>query len=322
MNNKRKKEIFDEDMRNFDLPVDSIMENMDIITDPTLLSINEFFGKVDALSVKNSKRYRKIIALLSIVGAILAASFLFYDEAELHGLIIVCTICLVVFYLVIRQADRLDCHRKYVEYRVLAESLRVQFFLSFAGISEPVAQMLPYFIQNNLPWVKDELLALDLKQNYDKQHIMEYWINNQREYHYNFVKNNQPRYERDQKIQKYALILTVIVYILTLVIEFFIYANYLNNFDINHIRALLKIAIGIPAVIALFAVNYYEKLSLADDIHDSERMIMLYDIVKEEIDRNNGEESEEIIKYLAKEFLIENSAWYNYHSRNKPDWVM
>lgn len=321
MNDKEKKAIFDEDMGNVNLPLHSIMD-MGSITDPTLIALNNLYGKVNALSVENANRYRKIIKALSVIGAILAGSFLFYDEAELHWLIIVCTVCLIIFYLIISQADKLDCHRKYVEYRVLAESIRVQFFLTFAGIKEPVTELLPYFIQINLKWVKDELSALDLSQTNEKRPILDYWINNQRQYHYNAINRDKPRYQKEQKIQKYALIVTIIVYAFTLVVEFFIYCNCLNGFDINHIRALLKIAIGIPAVITLFAVNYYGKLSLSDNIRDSESMVILYDKVKEEIDRNNGEESEEIIRYLAKEFLIENSAWYNYHSRNNPDWVM
>lgn len=322
MNNKEKKELFEEDLKGFNLPIDDIMENMDDVTNPTLLSINEFFGKVDALSVKNSNKYRAIIKTLSIVGAALAASFLFYDEAELHWLIIVCTVCLVIFYFIIQYADRLDCHRRYVEYRVLAESLRVQFFLMFAGINEPVGLMLPHFIQINLKWVKDELMALDLNQISEKRPILDYWINNQMKYHNDAIKRYTPKYQTEQKIQKYALILTVVVYIVTLVIEFLIFRNFFNGYNINHLRSILKIAIGIPAVVSLFAVNYYDKLSLSDDIDDSKRMVVLYEKVKEEIDRNNGEESEEILKYLAKECLIENSAWYNYHSRNNPDWVL
>ena len=48
-------------------------------------------------------------------------------------------------------------------------------------------------------------------------------------------------------------------------------------------------------------------------------MILLYDKIEHDI-RAKGE-SEEIILYLAKEFLTENSTWYAYQSKNKAELV-
>ena len=46
-------------------------------------------------------------------------------------------------------------------------------------------------------------------------------------------------------------------------------------------------------------------------------MIALYESAEEEIAKNG--ENEQLLLYLAREFLNENSTWYAYQSKNKPD---
>ena len=86
------------------------------------------------------------------------------------------------------------------------------------------------------------------------------------------------------------------------------------------IRAVLKIILGTMSAAALFTGSYYGKMSLGNDIDDHGRMIDLYRTVEEEIARHG--ESEELLLFLAREFLNENSAWYAYQSKNTADIVM
>ncbi|MBQ8018209.1 MAG: hypothetical protein IJ258_08930 [Methanobrevibacter sp.] len=106
-------------------------------------------------------------------------AFLLYDEAELHGLILACIIMIIFLFFTQKIADRLDCHRKYIEYRVLAETLRLQFFLSTTGIKRQVSELLPWFIKKTLPWIEEILLTL-LIVNSKKEPILDCWIKNQR----------------------------------------------------------------------------------------------------------------------------------------------
>ena len=83
------------------------------------------------------------------------------------------------------------------------------------------------------------------------------------------------------------------------------------------IRSIMKIVIGTMSAATLFTGSYYGKMSLSNIIEDHRRMTMLYEKVENEIFQNG--ETEELIITLAKEFLIENSTWYSYQSKNTPN---
>ena len=48
---------------------------------------------------------------------------------------------------------------------------------------------------------------------------------------------------------------------------------------------------------------------------------MLYEKAERDIVQNEGVEDDELILRLAREFLIENSTWYAYQSKNKAELV-
>lgn len=260
-----------------------------------------------------------ILLLLSITGTLLTMFFLLYDEDELHGLIIACLIMIFFLFGIRRIADKLECHRKYIEYHVLAETLRVQFFLSVAGIKKPVAEILPWFIKQSLPWIESILKTLPVPQLKEKYPILNFWIIDQRGYHSDALLKSENQKYRDNHTSHIVLIITLIAYFVTLMFEIYIYTNSAGNIDVNAVRAILKIVVGTMSAITLFTGSYYGKMSLTNTIQDHKRMIALYNQAEMDI-RENGEDKELLLS-LAREFLIENSTWYAYQSRNKPDLV-
>ena len=83
------------------------------------------------------------------------------------------------------------------------------------------------------------------------------------------------------------------------------------------IRSILKIVIGTMSAITLFSGSYYGKMSLSNTIEDHRRMAILYQRAENEILQKG--ETEELIIFLARESLIENSTWYSYQNKNNPD---
>jgi hypothetical protein len=73
------------------------------------------------------------------------------------------------------------------------------------------------------------------------------------------------------------------------------------------------------SAITLFTGSYYGKMSLSNTIDDHRRMSSLYQKAEKDIMKNG--ESEELLISLAREYLIENSTWYSYQTKNKPDLV-
>ena len=289
------------------------------ITDPALKAIDELYGAADVLSIKNAVKHQRILLALSIIGTLITMGILLYDEAELHGLILACTVMILFLFYIRRKAHTLDCHRKYIEYRVLAETLRVQFFLSVAGVQKQVVDILPWFIRQGLPWIEDVLKSLPKMSRHERNPIINFWILDQRAYHNGALAKAENKKNRDNRTTRVVIAITIIAYLITLFFELFIFTQNPGNVDVNAVRAILKIIVGTMSAVTLFTSSYYGKLSLTYTINDHKRMIALYDNVEREIARKG--ETEEILVDLAREFLIENSTWYSYQTKNKPDLV-
>lgn len=312
----KRKEIFYKDKEELTQPLTHITGE---ISDPTLKFIDDLYGAADVLSIENAKKHQRVLFVLAVSGTLLTMFFLLYDEAELHGLILACLVMVVFLFIIRKIADNSEYHRKYIEYRVLAETLRIQFFLSVAGVQRQVVEILPWFIKQSLPWIESVLKTVPKMQNPEKNPILNFWILDQKSYRGSALVNAENKKYTDNRTANVVLVITILAYIFTLGFEIYVYTQTPGNLNINAVRAILKIVVGTMSAIALFTSSYYGKMSLTYTINDHKRMIELYNYVESEITKNG--ESEEIIVFLARESLIENSAWYSYQTKNKPDLV-
>lgn len=311
------KEIFFKEKENCKIPYSHVMKD---IPDPSLKEIDELYGAASALSRENSKKHTKILLLLSIVGTLIALAFLIYDEVDVRGTLLACIVLIFFLFLIHKIADKGAYHKKYLEYRVLAESLRVQFFLSMAGVEKKVVDILPWFIKKSIPWVEELLFSLPQIHLDEKHSILDCWIRDQKSYHEGAIIRAKAKKKRDNNITWLAIAVTLATYAFAVFFEFFIYTSYSGNADLDMIRLILKILIGMMSAVTLFTGSYYGKMSLDNIINNSERMILLYEKAESDVLENG--ETEELIIFLAREFLIENSTWYAYQSVNKPDIVI
>ena len=332
------KEIFIKDKENCKTPFTHIENN---INDPKLKKIDEMYGAADVMSIENAKKYQQYLKRLAIIGTLIAFFFLLYDEAELHLLIYMCIFLIGILAYEKKLAENNKYHKKYVEYRVLAETLRVHYFLSIAGIKNYTSIILPWFIKKGSPWINEILLSLDTNIG-EKESILNCWIINQQKYHQTAWINSTNKKERNDKIGKIALDITLLTYLFAGIFEIYMLSNASGQINIDilglilktfqdwgimvgynqvdMIRAILKIVIGSMSAGTLFIKSYYGKMSLSNEIESHRRMVMLYEDAERKI-REQGE-NENLISSLAHEFLIENSTWYAYQSKNKFELIL
>lgn len=309
------KEIFFQEKEKINTPLTHITDNIN----PLLHEIDELYGAADVLSINNAIKHQQMILILSIVGTVITFAFLLYDEAELHGLIMACIIFILFLFIIHKIANNNNYHKKYLKYRVLAETLRLQYFLSIAGITTQVADILPWFIRKSIPWIEEILRSLPNSIIPKKESVKDIWIKDQLAYHKSALKKAKKKKIIDEHITKIVIGITIISYVFALLFEIYVY-RYSPNIDVHMIRAMLKIVLGTMSAITLFTGSYYGKMSLENLIEDHQRIIDLYEKVEKDIEEK-GEENELLI-FLAKEFLIENSTWYAYQSKNKVDIVI
>ena len=312
------REIFYKDKENNNIPPARITSRE--FEGASLKKIEELYGAADTLSILNAERHRRILWLLSAMGTLLTLAFLLYDEAEMHGLIIACGIMILCLFFVRRVAGRLECHRKYLQYRVLAECLRVQFYLSVAGAGTRVADILPWSVRKGIPWIEELLAEIPEDDTRERRPILDLWIREQKQYHRDALIKAELKERRDGRAAMIVPVVTIAVYFAALIFELFVYPRAAGGMNAGVVRAVLKIVLGTMSAVTLFTESYYGKMSLPNVIEDHKRMIALYETAEERVLREG--ESEELLLFLSRECLDENSTWYAYQSKNKPGMVM
>lgn len=296
------------------------LQEKEAITEPlTQVAEGELYAAADYLSLQNAEKHRRILLGISVAGTLLTLAFLLYDEVNVYGLIFACVVMILCLFLIRKLADRLDCHRKYLEYRVLAEALRVQYFLTLAGIKTKVSDILPWSIKKSIPWVNQVLAELHEAPAAEKQSVLDCWIRGQKEYHKTALKKAEKKSNRDSVVTKTVLIVTLLTYLFAVIFEITMFKN--GNFsNPERIRVILKVLLGTMSAATLFTGSYYGKMSLPNIIDDHKRMIALYEKAEEGITKSG--ETEDLLLFLAREYLNETSAWYAYQSKNTSELIL
>ena len=293
--------------------------------DPITARLDRLYGLADAMSMRFQKRYRCTLAILALCGTLLTLSFLLYDEASLHGMIFVTGLMLLLMLLVRRYAVRARDHRLYLDNRVLAESLRVQAFLRYAGSAAEVSSLLPLIQQTETAWVLCVLCALSIGEPPKAAHpIRTEWVEAQRVYHEKASQKTERKLSGSDRFVSAALIGSAALYVVTLLFEL-LFGGFrllpgepLQNAEFW--RSVLKILLGTLSAGTLFIASYYGKQSLSRKRADHIRMAGFYARVGEQLNRQG--QTDALLVHLAREELIENGNWYAYQSDNTPDLTL
>ncbi len=292
-------------------------------SDRVLARLRSMYDAADALSVENSVKHNRYLARISVTATALAMAFLIYDEADWYFLIVVCGFIIGALFLLNYLGDRSRYQARYLEYRVLAEHLRVQYHLRSAGVDCEVSGIMPWNLQLSMPWIRYAVYAAVIGGPVQgRSRIKERWVLDQKEYHERALVKSSRKLKSNDRILRIALVMTLAIYAFALIFELgfggkLIGDEYFSPEISETIRMYIKIAMGTAAAGTLFAGNYYGKLALPNVIDDHRKMAALYEKAAGEIDRLG--ESEELLVRLAEDELNENANWYAYQSKSEPD---
>ena len=291
--------------------------------DPVSSRLDRLYEAADSMSMANAEMHRKYLGGLSAAATMLTMAFLLYDEAEWHWMIILCGILIIALFVINHLSGRSRFQARYLEYRVLAESLRVQKHLRSAGISCEVSEIMPWNIQLTMPWIRNAVSAAVTGPVPEKRSsVRESWVIDQRDYHRRSVIKSEQKLKKNDRIMRAALVTTLLIYAFALVFEL-VWGDAAGGKEalspeVNGMRRMyIKIVMGTAAAGTLFAGNYYGKLALPNVTDDHRKMAALYEEAAEEIDRLG--EKEDLLISLAEDELAENANWYAYQSKNEPE---
>ena len=149
--------------------------------------IADLFAVSDAMSsYAQSQRHKNFVTLVvfALSAVISQQSYGFF----LQWYLLIGSLCLGgISYCLYRTSQRQHLEEKYLDYRALAEGLRIQFFWHIAGVN---LQAVDYFLKDQrdeLEWIRHAMTATQLTstvETHKKSHrwIIERWVRDQRIY--------------------------------------------------------------------------------------------------------------------------------------------
>lgn len=263
---------------------------------------HDLYLKADAAALRYQKKSLRTIRVFSVFGALMVLFFLFYDEIEADAFLLLYGAVMALYALLYAFARRGRAHEKYLQYRMLSEALRAQFFLLSGGVTDNIGNAFTWTQKQEITWVREALSALTIGMArlspIPDDILSAHWMAGQIVYHRGALRRDGRRHLRRKGVASAMLLLSVGLFLGVLLMEMrfpTVMANDLSggalpSFLLPHddwafsLRSLMKILLGAISAGTVFLTSYYDKLSLTRKCLDHETMILLYTEAKARFD--------------------------------------
>jgi hypothetical protein len=296
------------------------------------------FSASDALALLYQRKRNTAISSISFVALGLVLSFLLYDEAASVTALAVYGGLLAAAWLIYRRVEKGKWHERYLLYRALAETLRVQLYMRVAGMA----------FQPEIPaWRRERALTFiqgatlpytvtPLQSNGNVQLVEKCWIEGQLAYHQRSMSKKGSRHRLNIAMTRWLMMVAVVFYIIVLVCETAFPETVMGAIVIDlsktplpaeallTVSGLFKIIFGTLFAGIAFLSNYYGKQALPEQMDNDDKMQGLFSLAKQEITGGDGnpESKYAVLRSLASAHVEETLSWYIYNSNNAPELLI
>lgn len=302
-----------------------------------LKRISSLYQTADRLSLFYQQKTLRAIKCFSIFGVMLVLLFLLYDELSCDFFLPCYGAVMLVYLLLSVMAGKGKHHEKYLQYRMLSETLRAQFYLLASGAEENIGRAFTWTQKQDSAWIREAVSALLIGPGeasaIPADVIKAAWIDGQLAYHQRALRRTQKKNRVNERAAKAMLLASAALFLLVMALEFILQPAMetvlleggLPAFLLPYggepftLRGLMKILLGAVPAGTVFLSNYYGKLSLKRKSIDHEKMAMLYAQAKERFERGRMDQRR-LFAQLAREEIVENGDWYSYCRENAPSF--
>ena len=302
-----------------------------------LKRLSELYAEADGLSLFFQKRYLYTMRGFAITGVLLILFFLLYDTGESNLFLFGYGLLLLFYFISFLFVKKQDAHGKYLNYRLLAETARIQTYLTSVNTEANVGCLLTWTQKQESAWIRaamDVLTADAVGCNTVDENIVRHcWIDSQLAYHEKAGKRDGKRKHISEKTAQSMLTASILLTFVLLLFELFggslmdmpLISADAPGFLLQHtgqdftLRSFFKLLLGIVSSVTVFLADYYGRLSLDRKTEDHEKMARLYREAAEQFE-NHPSERKELFIALAREEIIENGNWVSYCRENPPSF--
>jgi len=285
-----------------------------------------YYSTIDTLAIKHQKRYHYLITGLFLLGFIVLCVFEGYKHLGLNEYVFASTFSLIMIaFGIFSISHRWKNHEKYIEDRVVAEALRIQFFWNLSDINRSVSDYILRIHKTEYNWVQHILLSIyGLTYNSMStrqetiQEVKNHWIDNQ----YQYFDNNLNKISKKKHLFDLVSYGSLLMAILGLVGIFL-----LTQYDPHH--ESLHIMVVIDSIFfGIFALSkaYYQKKGYEQIKNQFSLMQSVYQSTSNKMDEliasninTKGKQLDNLLYLAGKEALIENGNWYLIFKGKEPE---
>jgi len=172
-------------------------------------NISEHHRVADWLAIHFQKRISLGLIATHSIAVLIGLIFIVYSEfEELDFLVIFFLLAFLSGFLLFKIGERRQWHRKHLDYRALAEGLRVQFYWSLAGVIDVQSAEFAYdnFLQKqdvDLGWIRHVMRNVSLSRKRDQtpsqdwlEWVIEHWVGDESK------QTGQLSYYRSKELEK------------------------------------------------------------------------------------------------------------------------
>jgi hypothetical protein len=256
-------------------------------------------------------------ALLSLVFFVLFGEYRSYLP-----LLALAMISPLPMYGIHSRAKKGDFHAKHLDYRALAEGLRIQIFWHIAGLREPVAKHYLRKQRSELDWIRDAINTwnIPMESTHGKADfpvVMEHWVDDQRRYFRKNAERNQEKVDVYDRWVRSLFTWTGALTALLVVLRGVHAAGLFSEDAVNVIQSILMVLVVILPGTAATLDGYAEKLAFAEQAKQYQRMRDLFEVAAlrfaESLQEGSEDKARLVIQDLGEEALAENGDWVMIH---------
>lgn len=307
-----------------------LLDEDDLInfTDP--LSVIAYRYEIaDQLAICYHKRRDKVLKyfwIIALAGVFFFNAYCNIDFFQTRIVLMLYPGVILSNYILFRIIDNSKSHQKYIDYRVLAEGLRIQLFWAMAQINEKVINYYLLNQCNEFNWVRcairTSLIAIDNSKYkevdavYSIRKIKKCWLDAEKIYYDSTIKKNS-------NLSKIGSKVTNLIYFLGMLIVFFLalYDPYISVFNKN-VRGVLFILVGlIPLITTIYKDKIDKNVSIGvinQYLWVNKRLSKMATELDRCISNNDIDKCQSILIQIGKESLVENATWAFFYKEKAP----
>ena len=290
--------------------------------------IDHVYRVADWLAIYFQKRKLFVLRAAHFLALLMGLMYILYSDVVPQRIFIIAFIAFFVTAVAIQRfATRGAWHRKYLDYRTLAEGLRVQFYWAAAGVTSGNVSKFAHdnFLQMqdaDLGWIRNVMrvagMECNVAPNADPaglEYAIRSWIGDE--------SSGQLGYYRRKGSEKVTLqryterLASVVLWVSFVAFALFVFAST----DVaDRVRDPMVILMGVLLLGVGVRQSYSFSVADAELIKQYEFMFRAFSKARRRIDQcSDDEERRRVLKVLGDAALEEHSEWILMHRERAPD---